>query len=914
MEFLRQVIHDLARQKINWGEIAIVTPNKRAGLFLKQYILDCGEIPKPVWMPQLFSIQEFVSNISDLVLLDNLTLIFKLFPVYTRIFKSPRDFDSFYPWGQVVLSDFNEIDLYLTDREKLFKQLKDLSHIDMEFGTGGRMVEDFVQFSASLQELYFALIDQLIQDRNGYYGLALRQCVEAFEISTFSKWEHIVFAGFNALSKGESDLMQQLVDANLAQCYWDTDRAMLDDENQEAGFFIRQNPLVKNADEVRWISDDIGGSPKTINLVGVAGRVAQAKVLGSMLAQNNTRGEETAVVLGDESLLFPVLHAMPDSIQKINVTMGYPLKMTSLYHLMESIFDLHLHGDQDEQEHVRFLHARSILLHPYILPFAENTIRDLVRDAEKDNQVLVSINELNALHKTIGLIFASQNTVSGLISLLKDLLRSIGDQLKDDKQLSMEVEILFQFYTRLQRLEDILQEYSINMSLLTFRKLFQDVVASASVPFLGEPLQGLQVMGLLETRTLDFKHVYLLSANEGILPAAESQQSFIPFEVRQANGMMTHAHSDAVFAYYFYRLFKQAETVTLFYSTLTDAFGKGERSRFIDQLLHEFKGRYPNLKFHEKTVHSEAEFQKPDPIVVAKADEILNEIKAMTFSPTRLQTFVDCSLKFYFRYILNLKEKEEVVESADARIFGTVIHEVLEHLFEPYENQPLTRGQLDSMLERYPEVVESVYLGEMGQVNIRKGRNYLNCEIIKKLVQIYLAGEKPGKVVLSSEKEYFKSLEVDGVPIQLKGIVDRIEKTGEIVNIIDFKTGMIKSLQFDLMEDRSLGDLLEILRKQTQVLQLLFYGYIAGEAVSSGEVPLRLGIYSFKEQKDEGRARFLTQTRNKPYVFDASQAEVLIAPVLRAIFLDLLDVNNPFEQTDDPEKCRICPYADVCGR
>lgn len=913
MEFLRRVVHDLADQSVNWGETAIVTPNRRAGLFLKQYILDHPDIPKPVWMPQLYSIQEFVSQVSDLTLLDNLTLIFKLYPVYCQVFNQPKDFDAFYQWGQVVLSDFNEIDLYLADRDQLFKHLKDLSQIDMEFGTGGRMVEDFIQFSASLRDLYFATTDYLTREGSGYYGLALRHCVEQFDASRFDGWEHIVFAGFNALARGEEELLRKLTEQGRTRCYWDADRAMLEDAHQEAGFFLRHNPLIQDREAVQWIADDIG-SPKHIDIVGVPGRVAQAKVLGTLLEEVSSQGEDTAVVLGDESLLFPVLHAMPHSVRKMNVTMGYPLGMTSLYHLIESIFELNIHGQSEDAEQIRFLYARPILLHPYVLPFAEEAIRNLINEAEKENRVQIHLRETDALHETIGRVFEPVSTVPDMILKLQVLLRSITDHLKSDNQLSMEVEILFQFYTRIQRLSDIIREHEIALQLATFRKLFQDVVASNSVPFLGEPLTGLQVMGLLETRTLDFKHVYILSANEGILPAAEQQQSFIPFEVRQSMGMMTHAHSDAVFAYYFYRLFKQAETVTVFYSILTDAFGKGERSRFIDQLLHEFKDRYPDLDIRHKTVHTEAVFRKPDAIFIRKTEDILNALRHMEYSPTRLQAYVDCSLKFYFRYILDLREKEDVVESADARIFGSVIHEVLEKLYEPFVNQPLTRAHLDEMLKQYPSVIETVYLDKMGSVNLKKGRNYLNCRIIESLIQIYLEHEKPGKRVLSNEKDYYKTLDVDGVSVRLKGIVDRVEQMGDVVHIIDFKTGLIKSLQFDLTADWSVDSLFDSFRNQKQVLQLLFYGLVAGEVVASDQTKFMLGIYSFKEQKDEGRARFLSQNKNTSYIFDASTARELIAPVLQTVFRDVLNADQPFEQTEDKNTCQLCPYADVCGR
>ena len=916
MEFLRKIVDNLLEQQIEWGQTVIVTPNRRAGIFLEKYIHENQDIPKPLWMPRFLTIQDFVSTVSDLTLIDRVTLIFKLYPIYCSIFKNPKAFDAYYQWGQVILSDFNDIDLYLTDREQLFRNLKDLSRIDLEFHTGGTMVDDFIRFSSSLQDLYYALQTQLLGEGYAYYGLALRSIMFRFDPARFSsRWKHIVFAGFNALSTGEQQMIARLAETCGAICYWDIDRALLDDEDQEAGFFLRNNPLLGDRENVHWIADDIGDSPKSIEITGVPGRVAQTKLLGKCLFDSGDAGEGTAVVLADESLLFPVLHAIPDQIRTINVTMGYPLNMTSLYHLIESLIDLFTASDSAvSPDHVRFVLARPVLLHPYILFFAEQPIRALVNEAQTHNHVLIPLVSLVGLDERIGRLFKPVLSVSEFIDRIRQLLRDIVYQFKDESRLSVEIEILFQFYNRMQRLDDIIRDFEIELTLTTFRKLFQDIVTTSSVPFLGEPLQGLQVMGLLETRALDFKRVFILSANEGILPAGQSQNSFIPTEVRHAVGMMTHAHSDAIFAYTFYRLLKQAESVCIYYSTLTDAFGKGERSRYIDQLIHEFKPRFPNLTITHKTVLTESKFSAPEAIGVKKTRDILRGLESMTFSPTRLQTYVACSLRFYFRYILKLNETEEVVESADARIFGSVIHKVLERLYRETLNEPLTEEKIENQRQQMQDVIESIYLEEMGQVDIRKGRNFLNCRIIEALIGTYLKHETPGKQILSTEQAYQKRLEVGNSVLLLQGTVDRVEREGNVVNIIDFKTGLLKSLSFDLSESHSRTGLLEIFSRKPQVLQLLFYGFLVADGSPFQSCLFRLGIYSFKEQKTEGRVRYLSENNGQPVLFSAQQAQTSIATILREVFLDLLDVCRPFAQTEDLRQCAICPYVDVCGR
>jgi len=915
MEFLREVVDDLAGQKIDFGEITIVTPNRRAGLFIKKYIQENNTIKKPAWLPQLYSVQDFISAVTELDILDRFSLVFALYDIYTRCFNNPRAFDTYYQWSNIVLSDFEEIDQYLVERDKLFKHLRDISQIENTFGGSGPMMIGFTQFAENLQSLYTHFSQALLDKHQAYYGLALRRLVDRFDLSRFERWNKIIFAGFNALTKAEQKLIELLIENEKADIYWDIDKYFLEDRKQEAGYFLRENPIIKNKDDIKWISDGLQSSTKKIDIIGTAGRVAQAKVLGYFLKNEEDQENDTAIVLPDESLLFPVLHSIPETYKHINVTMGYPLKNTSLLHLITAIIDLHINRGSDSDAPFHFRDVNRILLHPYVLPLGESAIREFLNEAKENNRVLLRSKDLEGFDPRIDNIFSSVTSVDAFIVYIKKISRDITNSLRGNDHLSPELEYIYQFYTRLQRIEDIISEHNIVLELKTFWNLLREIIDTTSVPFLGEPLQGLQIMGLLETRTLDFKNVYILSVNEGILPAGKSQNSFIPNDVRKGFGMETWEHRDSIYAYYFYRLLERAENVKIFYNTVNDAFGKGEKSRFIDQLLHEYPLKNPQSIVEHKIFNIRPVFEKPQLISIEKNDDIIGLMKTMTFSPTRLQTYVDCSFEFYLKYVLKLDEQEEVVESADARVFGTVIHKVLSRMYRPLRGKDLSESDLEAMLGQYKQTIEEVYLEEMGKVDIGKGRNFLYCRIIETLIGTYLKNEKPGKMIIETEKDFTKWLAFDDFQVNLYGRVDRIEQRNGIVDIIDFKTGIIKPLQFNLDEERSEEALFEKLRKNSQVLQLICYYVLAADRVNAeDDVRFRLGIYSFKEQKEVGKARYLSEGRNKNYYLTQKGGYAKVVHILKQIFQDLFDKEKPFQQIDDDKNCGFCPYIEICGR
>lgn len=916
MEFLAKVVDELVQRTVNFSSCVLVTPNRRAGLFIKKYIQENKKIKKPCWIPELYSIKDFIGVVSRLSLMDSFSLVFKLYAVYVHCFKNPRNFDTYYQWGRLVISDFNEIDLYLVNQDKLFTSLKQISSLDKKFKESGTVIENFIQFSENLQQLYTEFTTDLLADKQAYYGLALRNIVEEFTLSAFDQWEKVVFAGFNALSTAEQTLMEKLVDNKKAEIFWDIDRYFFEDEKQEAGYFFRKNPLIQSSSRSCWITDDLLTSSKDIEIIGTAGRVAQTKIAGEYLNHLIPEQDETAVVLPDESLLFPLLNSLPENLGEVNVTMGYPLKNTSLYHLLNAIIEMQSNKESSDTGYNYFYRdVSTILLHSYIVTMDKKNVYQFLHHCLEENRVIVQEKELHIFSENIRYVFTPVSSLDSFIEYFKNILENIVNSVKDEKGFSLEIEYMYHFYIQLQKINETITEFNIELELKTFWNLFKGIIETSSVPFLGEPLQGLQIMGLLETRALDFKNVYILSANEGILPASRTRNSFIPNDVRKYYGMVTHEHEDSIYAYYFYRLLKQAEKIKIFYNTENDEFGKGEKSRFVEQLLREYKRANTKAEVKEKIITISTKYQLPATVTIKKDAAILDKLFSMEYSPTRMQTYIDCSLKFYLKYILKLDQSEEVMESADARVFGVVIHQTLERLYQPLVGKMLVEKDIDKLNKNYEEICEQVYMKVMGNVDIMRGRNFIYCSIIKSLIKNYLNNEISGKTIIRNEEKIKRNLKVGDRMVSLYGKIDRIEKYAGFTEIIDFKTGDTKSLQFTFQKKYSAESLIEYLQKKEQILQLIFYYYlIAGKGYITHETPCRIGIYSFRNQQKKNNIEYLKNDKNTIYYFKGGSEAGKSAVVLKHIFNNIFDPEKSFQQTEHISKCEHCPYVSICGR
>ncbi|TYB31911.1 MAG: hypothetical protein FXF47_01755 [Candidatus Mcinerneyibacterium aminivorans] len=915
MKFLKKVVEDIISKDYELSNLAIVLPNRRAALFFKKYIQENNKIKKPIFAPDIFSIQDFIHEVSDKEMLSGLQQIFKLYEIYLDVFDEEKDFDEFYNWGNIVLNDFKNIDNYLVDNEKLFKNLEELTEMEEKFElqSDNEVLNNFRKLALKINELYKKYHSNLKRKNQNYYGGAIRNIAENYNSykDKFKKWDSIIFAGFNALTKAEEVIIKKLKSEDRALLYWDIDNYFYGNKIHEAGEFFRNSALIN--ENSNWIEDILSTDKKNIKIIGCSKKVIQAKILGNMIDPVNENNNDTAVVLPDESMLFPLLHSLPEELKHFNITMGFPLRHTSLYNLISFLVDMHENKERLETDKYYYEDVTNILTHPYMLIIAEESVIDFVNMLKKENKVFVSGEEIeNNFNSDVSMFFEKHEGIDSFINYLMEIFIIIRKNLKKEKGYTIELEYLYQFYLILQKLQDQLKNYSFDITINSFWRLFKEIIDTSNIPFTGEPLQGLQIMGMLETRTLDFNNLYILSMNEGVIPKSKNDNSIIPYELKKKFGIPTYEKREGVYAYYFYRLLKRAKNVTLFYNTEKDSLGKGEKSRFLEQLLLEYREENDNVNISEDILTIESREKKKEKIEIAKSPEIISTMNDLNFSASAINTYLSCSLKFYFQYVLGLREKDDFLESVDSQKFGLIVHRSLEKLYSQYVDKPMTENNFDEILKKCENVVEKIYKDEMGDVDIKNGRNYLYSRILKELVSKVIKKEQSGVKIVATEKKYSKNIEVEGKTLRLKGIIDRIDEINDVIRVIDYKTGNIDSTVFNIDGDLKTNKLLDSLSKKKEVVQLLIYYYlIVKEPVLKNYSNLLLGILSLRNLKKG--IKFFKKSRNKKMWFSKNDSKK-VEKIIKKLLTDIFDENKNFIQTQDEKVCRYCDFADICAR
>ncbi|MDQ3047435.1 MAG: PD-(D/E)XK nuclease family protein, partial [Bacteroidota bacterium] len=756
------------------SELCIVLPNRRAGLFMKTHM--AKNFQRTFWSPEIYATEDFVALLSGLQPADPTTLLFELYETVKAVKKTDiESFDDFSKWGQILLTDFNELDRYLTDVKQLFGNLKDIKELESWSLNNEDALSDFqkqyLEFWKLLGDYYYHFSNSLLKKHLAYQGLAYRVVADDAEARVnMHPWKKIIFAGFNALNKAEEKIISQLIESNKAEIIWDADSYYLGNVSQEAGKFIRRynasgifNKRPEN--NILFEEELLSTGTKTVTVIGVAKNVAQAKVAGELVSDLKMSVESlqtTALVLADENLLFPVLHSLPSDLQDINVTMGYPLKNTPVAGFFDLVFNLHETGIKlsGGKEKYSFYHSDLIKLlsHPYTAIALsalgkEHTIKKVLQAIQERNIVFASLKLLKSIFeekdcaaefKLLEPLFRYWQTsedslmcIPELIEILKEGIISQQDE-KEENKTSLELEYLFAFTKIIKRIRVLMENYPESISdIKGLRGILNQIVRSGTLPFYGEPLMGLQVMGMLETRTLDFENVILLSCNEDILPSGKTVNSFIPFELKKYFGLPTYSDKDAIFAYHFYRLLQRANNIYLLYNTESDALGSGEKSRFLTQLIYELPKVNPNVTVMEKLVSIPAAGNiTDDQISIPKNPMIIDVLKRKAeygFSPSLLNKYRNCSLEFYFHVIAGLKEADEVEETIGADTLGNAIHEVLEKLFLPFVGKKVGADdvkKMHSLVEPLTRTAfEKDYSNELGF-----GKNLLVFRVALKII------------------------------------------------------------------------------------------------------------------------------------------------------------------------------------
>ncbi|MCK9411260.1 MAG: PD-(D/E)XK nuclease family protein [Prolixibacteraceae bacterium] len=949
--FLKQIaksLYDVHGQHVS--DLTIVFPNRRAALFFTEYLNRI--VTEPTFSPEIVTIQELFANLTPLRVEDPLQLIFRLFKIYRELSGSKESFDEFFSWGEMLLHDFDQVDKYLVDAELLFTNITDLKEIDEHFNdwnderkeeishfwkslTNGKQKADQKEFARLWQVLYpiyRKLKDDLDAGKIAYEGMLFRDVVEGSDLllSGYLSDRKFVVAGFNALNGCEKKLFQTLQKGGNVEFYWDYDQYYLTDLYQEAGLFMKENLELFPQTDLPYETNCFR-KKKKLKIIHTPSQIGQAQVAANEVELLVNDFDDSAIVLCDEELLLPVLSALPKELESVNVTMGLPLSQTPLFSLVSLLITLQKKAKMDGNTLV--FHYKSIIdllnnqLIQSIYPIESKLIIDNII---RRNLLYVTDTELGT-NELFAKIFAIKESVSALpdyfLAILYDLFLFWEKSGLENGTTNYQ-EYIYQVYLSINKLNNSLfiagsavmgrEDFLLHD---TFFKILQQYLGTLSITFDGEPLAGLQIMGILETRSLDFKNIILLSVNEGIMPRANVSGSFIPYHLRRGVGLPTIEEQDAMYAYYFYRLLQRAESVTFVYNSGSNGLKTGEKSRFLYQLLMESP-----FEIIESGVENTIDPLPSFPISIEKTGKVIEVINGFLesgkrMSPTALDQYIQCPLSYYFKYIVGFQEDDEVLEEVDARIFGKLFHSVMENIYRPYLNQVIHDSILDSLLNDLQTlerlILDAFFLhffktGSKIDISRITGRNRLVYEVIKKMVLQTLSYDKkrvPFEIEgleqnVSAMIPIFKGTK----SVRIGGVIDRIDSLSGDIEIIDYKTGTT------LHDFYSLSELFdkESKKRNKAAFQTLVYGTIWDKMhPESGAV--YPSIYALKKiflQENHRISIRENGIREVKYLDVKGEFELLLISLLEEIF----DPAIPFYQTKVEDHCLYCSFSTICGK
>jgi len=944
--FLKTFAKELwARHQPDLGNVCVVLPNRRGALFLKEYLAE--EAQKTIFAPEIYSTEDFIYKLSGLQIIDNNELLFELYSVYAETMAGQADsFELFSKWAPALIADFNEIDRYLVDARQLFINLSSIREIE-NWSLNSTELSPFqlsyIRFWESLGVYYHGLRMKLEAENKAWQGLAYRFVADNIaKLSEQHQWKMICFAGFNALNAAEEKIFNRLLHTDKAEIYWDADQYYLADTGQEAGKFLRRykSEFTTNENKFKWTENNLLQGAKKIHIIGAAKNITQAKLAGNLLEglrKENASLRSTALVLADENLLFPVLNSIPPEIDEINVTMGYPLKNTAMASIFQALFRLHVNAEKfgkGRKGEKRFYHDDlcALLRHPYIRQsFRESGLSEKIcQYILRYNIIFIGFKQLerfctetpdDAWEKLKPLLVhwndvgAAFTALEHLIQMLRGTFNTKAPDPNKTPLGNVETELLFQFNTFLKRLRSLCSTYKHVTELKTLQTLFDQLANSSTIPFYGEPLSGLQIMGMLETRTLDFENIILLSANENILPSGKPQNSFIPHDLKKLFGLPLYADKDAVFAYHFYRLLQRTKQIFLVYNTESDKFGDGEKSRFITQVVNELSKLNPDIEISESLLELDYGNTSTASISVQKDEAVLKKLEILSqrgLSPTLLNTFRKCPLKFYLHYVAGIRETEEVEEEIGADTMGTVIHEVLETLYAPFVGKIPQLTDLAEMKEDLDMKLQAVFGKYFPAEVLGYGKNHLTYRISLKFLRSFIAAEEKqihaGAIpfIEALEKEMETAIQTAGRQVTIKGKADRIEVVGKNIRIIDYKTGKADDNELmvhnwpDLLDDNKLD----------KAFQLLCYAWLYHKQPGNAEKSIYSGIITFRQLS--AGLKSVSAPGKKQALDKTILAE--FEQMLLALIAGIFNTDLAFTQTTEPKTCEYCAFKTFCSR
>tara|TARA_B110000046_G_scaffold185997_1_gene231173 strand:+ start:12979 stop:15723 length:2745 start_codon:yes stop_codon:yes gene_type:complete len=872
--FISETLDDILKTTKSFENVVFVLPSQRAKVFVKQTFKDKISVG---FLPEMLNIEEFIQEVSGVQKADNIQLLFHFYTIYKSVEKNPDSFDTFSSWALTVLQDFNEIDQHLINPKDIFIYLRDIERLRKWSVKGTfketELMQDHYSFLEKLHTYYTAFYQFLIQENIGYQGLMYREAskkIDRFLNKNKNKSKKIFFIGFNALNKAEEFLFQKVLENENSEIYWDIDEAFFN-SNHQAGKFIRKYKKEWKYFENKQLKS-LGStflSPKKIQVIGAAKNNTQIKYIGEIL-EENSNFKNTALVLADETLLPITLNSLPKNIKAINITMGYPLKDIPTTSLLFSVFQLFVSQEKLQKKSVNEFYYKDVIRffkHQSIYGLI-STIDDFTSEIAKENQTFINEDRLSKFleNQTLEVknvvlnLFKPFDVVEDFIDRILDLI----NLLKEDVN-TLEKEYLFRFHTVFTQLKTLQKEFQYFTDLKILSQFFKQLISTESLSFQGEPLKGLQLMGMLETRVLDFENIILASANEGVLPASSQQNSFIPFDVKIEFGLPTYREKDAIFSYHFFRLLQRAKNIFILYNTEHDVFGSGEKSRFVTQL------EMMRTDIVQKIVSPKVVAQKVTLKEISKNDLVFERLKELAkagFSPSSLTNYLYNPVAFYKQKILKIKEFDDVEETVAYNTLGTVVHETLDELYKPFIGKFLTVDAILQMEKITKDLIVKHFKLQFKNGDLRTGKNRLIFEVANRFVVNFLAQEKKllkdennQLKIIATEENLSAEIEIEGIdfPIRIHGNVDRVDELNGEIRIIDYKSGMVKSAELKVLNFDQLRE-----REQYKAIQVLLYAFLYSKSKKHDfSKNIKAGIFSFKNLNQEFLAiNFSSNYRN----------------------------------------------------
>ena len=892
----------------------VVLPNKRAKIFLIEALKN--QVETNILSPEIISIEDFIQDIAGIRTIDPIELLFEFYEVYLSITDkaNQQSFEIFANWAKTLLQDFNEIDRYLLVPSHVLSYLKDIEDIKkwgIEVENKTQLLENYIDFWKLLPQYYQSLYEFLLKKGIGYQGLIYREAVN--NLNDFSKTvvsKKYVFAGFNALNAAEEKIIQHLIASNQANIYWDVDQTFLNDPYHDAGLFVRrfkESWKHYKSNPFEWIADDFSQT-KNIQVIGTPKTIGQAKITGSIIekiiANNpNTTLDKVAIVLGEENLLMPLLYSLPATVGALNITMGYSSKNNPAQILIAKLFKMHTNALSRNAVNYVFYYkdVLDILTHPLVEPYIQTP--DLVKIINQNNYTFITHKKVLELHQTQNNLFDllfqkwEKGSVAVLETISSVLLTLKANLSNDDEEEKITKAFVFSIFKIINKLINYYSQHQHIDKIETLYAIYKQVIDLAEVSFEGEPLNGLQIMGVLESRVLDFETVIVTSMNEGKFPAGKSMNSFIPYDVKRELGLPTFKEKDAIYTYHFYHLLQRAKNIFLLYNTESEGLDAGEKSRFITQLEVEKQEKHTLSHEIYNAILPETAYQ---PMVIPKSESVLLRLKEIAekgFSPSALTSYIRNPIDFYFQKILHIREVEEVEENIALNTLGTIIHETLRVLYTSLIGKFISETDISNCIKQIDSEVLNQFKLIYKEGEIKKGRNLLAFEVAKRNVFNFLKVESEGIKngdaikIIALEQRFERVLEHPSLPFPVKigGSVDRIEERNGIIRIIDYKTGKVEQANVTLKSWKGLTEDI----KNDKIIQVLAYAYMYEE--KAGGKPIEAGIISFKNLKSGFLPFNFKEGKEGTTIINA----VLLSNYLEQIVLllqEILDASVPFEE------------------